>query len=151
MAQLQQFLPILLIIGVFYFLIIRPQQKRASAQRAMLAAIKPGDEIVTVGGLYAVIIEVGERIRVRVADGSELELAKQAIAQVVAPKDAPAPDADDDVEDEAAEPAGGEPERTPGLPTRAIRRCHSRGAVDVGGSAALAVPEWNKAPARSCD
>ena len=99
MAQLQQFLPILLIIGVFYFLIIRPQQKRATAQREMLASIKSGDEIVTVGGIYAVIIEVGERIRVRVADGSELELAKQAIAQVVAPKDAAAPEAADDVED----------------------------------------------------
>ena len=99
MAQLQQFLPILLIIGVFYFLIIRPQQKRATAQREMLASIKSGDEIVTVGGIYAVIIEVGERIRVRVADGSELELAKQAIAQVVAPKDAAAAEAADDVED----------------------------------------------------
>ena len=112
MAQLQQFLPILLIIGVFYFLIIRPQQKRANAQRAMLASIKPGDEIVTVGGVYAVIVEVGERIRVRVADGSELELAKQAIAQVVAAKDAlPMDVAEDDVEDEPAEPAGGEPEQ----------------------------------------
>ena len=99
MAQLQQFLPILLIIGVFYFLIIRPQQKRATAQREMLASIKSGDEIVTVGGIYAVIIEVGERIRVRVADGSELELAKQAIAQVVAPKGAAAAEAADDVED----------------------------------------------------
>ncbi len=99
MAQLQQFLPILLIIGVFYFLIIRPQQKRATAQREMLASIKPGDEIVTVGGIYAVIIEVGERIRVRVADGSELELAKAAIAQVVVPKDAAAAEAADDVED----------------------------------------------------
>ena len=105
MAQLQQFLPILLIIGVFYFLIIRPQQKRATAQREMLASIKSGDEIVTVGGIYAVIIEVGERIRVRVADGSELELAKAAIAQVVAPKDAAAQDAEDDVEsvDETAQ------------------------------------------------
>ena len=103
MAQLQQFLPILLIIGVFYFLIIRPQQKRATAQREMLASIKPGDEIVTVGGIYAVVIEVGERIRVRVADGSELELAKQAIAQVVAPKDTLAPDAGDDGADSADE------------------------------------------------
>jgi preprotein translocase subunit YajC len=114
MAQLQQFLPILLIIGVFYFLIIRPQQKRASAQRDMLAAIKSGDEIVTVGGIYAVIIEVGERVRVRVADGSELELAKQAIAQVVPPKDAAAQDDEEDGDetaqaelDEDAGPDGG--------------------------------------------
>ena len=115
MAQLQQFLPILLIIGVFYFLIIRPQQKRATSQREMLASIKSGDEIVTVGGIFAVIVEVGERIRVRVADGSELELAKAAIAQVVSPKDAVAPEAGDDVEDaddETAKPeleAGAEP------------------------------------------
>ena len=84
--QLQQLLPIALIIGVFYFLIIRPQQKRAKDQRSMLAALKPGDEIVTIGGIFATVIEVGERIRVKVADGSELELAKPAIAQVVDPR-----------------------------------------------------------------
>ncbi len=84
--QVQQLLTIALIIGVFYFLVIRPQQKRSAAQRKMLAAMKPGDEIVTIGGIFAVVVEVGDRVRVRIADGSELELSKQAIAQVVPPK-----------------------------------------------------------------
>jgi preprotein translocase subunit YajC len=100
MAQLQQFLPIILIIAVFYLLIIRPQQKRSAAQRQMLSAIKSGDEIVTIGGIYGVIVDVGERVRVRVADGSELELSKQAIAQIVPAKDEPADDDALDTQDE---------------------------------------------------
>jgi len=108
MAQLQQFLPIILIVAVFYLLIIRPQQKRSAKQREMLAAIKPGDEIVTIGGVFGVIVEVGERVRVRVADGSELELAKQAIAQIVSEKDTSAEQVPDEGEtpDSAPEDEG---------------------------------------------
>lgn len=82
MDQYANLIVIVLIIGVFYLMIIRPQQKRAQQQRDMIASLKVGDEIVTIGGIFATIVDVGERIRVRVADGTELELAKQAIGQV---------------------------------------------------------------------
>jgi len=100
-AQVTQLLFIALIIGVFYFLIIKPQQKRAKTQRDMLSALRPGDEIVTIGGIFATVIEVGDRLRVRVASGAEMELAKQAVGQVLpaAADDTVEPDAADDTAD----------------------------------------------------
>jgi preprotein translocase subunit YajC len=68
-------IPIVLMIGVFYFLLIRPQQKKQKEHQAMLDAIKTGDEVVTRGGLVGkvsgvqdnmLIIELQERVRVRV-------------------------------------------------------------------------------------
>ena len=85
-----QLLFIIAMLVVFYFLVIRPQQKRAAAQRAMIAAIRVGDEIVTVGGIFATVVEVSERLRVRTVDGSELEISPQAVGQVV-PAGAEAP------------------------------------------------------------
>jgi len=74
---------IAVLVGVFYFLVIRPQQKRTRDQRDMLSALKPGDEIVTIGGIYGTVTDVSERITVKVLGGAELELARQAVAQVV--------------------------------------------------------------------
>jgi len=82
-TQSTNLLFILAMMAIFYFLILRPQQKRARAQREMLAALTPGDEIVTVGGIYATVVSTGDRVRVRVADGSELEVALQAIGRIV--------------------------------------------------------------------
>jgi preprotein translocase subunit YajC len=89
MEQYSQLIFIALIIGAFYFLVIKPQQTRAKKQKEMIAAIKPGDEIVTIGGIFGTVLEVDDRIRVRVASGAELEIAKQAVGQVV-PADDPA-------------------------------------------------------------
>lgn len=86
------------IIAVFWFLVMRPQQQRAKKQAAMLEALAVGDEIVTIGGIFATIVEVGDRLRVRVADGSELEIARQAVAQVVPQSEAAGE------EDHASEP-----------------------------------------------
>lgn len=70
--------------GIFYFLVIRPQQKRAKQQAAMLSAIEPGVEIVTIGGIFGTVVEVGEeRLRIRVADGAELEIARRAVGSIV--------------------------------------------------------------------
>lgn len=83
--------------AMFYVLIIRPQQKRAKQQASMLSALEPGVEIVTIGGIYGTIIEVGEeRLLIRVADGSELEIARRAVGNVV-----PAGDDDETHDDEA--------------------------------------------------
>lgn len=82
MQSTQLLLPIAL-IALLYFMMIRPQQKRAKDQQSMIANIKPGDEIITIGGIYATVVSVGDRIRVAVADGSELEIATMAVGRVL--------------------------------------------------------------------
>jgi preprotein translocase subunit YajC len=69
--------------GLFYFTLIRPQRKRAMEHREMLAALAPGDEVVTVGGVYAIVVSIEERVKARLLGGAEIELAPQAIARVV--------------------------------------------------------------------
>lgn len=61
-GTLVQFFPLVLIFVVFYFLLIRPQQQKAKAHRAMLTELKRNDEVVTAGGLYGRILELGEKI-----------------------------------------------------------------------------------------
>jgi preprotein translocase subunit YajC len=72
-------------VGVaFYLLVIRPQQQQVKRQQEMIAALEPGDSIVTIGGIFATVVSVGaERIRVSVADGSELEIATRAVSALV--------------------------------------------------------------------
>ena len=87
--------------AMFYLLIIRPQQKRTKAQAEMLTALEPGVEIVTIGGIFGTIVEVGdERLRIRVADGSEFEIARRAIGSVV-----PVSDEAEPAEEESADDA----------------------------------------------
>jgi len=73
------FLPLILMFAIFYFLLIRPQQKKAKQQREMLSALKKGDRVVSSGGLHGVItgitddlitMEVAPKIRVKVSRGS---------------------------------------------------------------------------------
>lgn len=92
---------IAVMIGAFYFLVIRPQQTRARKQQELIAALKAGDEVVTIGGIYATVVSVDDRVRVAVADGTELEVAPQAIAQTIEP----AEDAEEPSGDEADQPA----------------------------------------------
>lgn len=75
--------PILLIV-VFYFLLIRPQTKRAKEHKQMVAALKKGDEVVTGGGVLGRIIEVGDNfLQVEVADGVQLKIQKQSVATLM--------------------------------------------------------------------
>ena len=70
-----------LIFGVFYFLIIRPQQKRQQALRDMIAQLKAGDKIITTGGIYATVKQVKEKsLLVMSADKSILEVSRSAVA-----------------------------------------------------------------------
>ena len=75
--------PILLIV-IFYFLLIRPQTKRAKEHKQMVAALKKGDEVVTGGGLLGRIIEVGDNfVQLEVADGVQLRVQKQAVTSLM--------------------------------------------------------------------
>ncbi len=73
-----QLLPIVLVMVIFYFLLIRPQQKRAKQHREMLMAVKRGDKIVTSGGLVGKIIKVTDD-----SDTVDIEIAKDVRVQVV--------------------------------------------------------------------
>jgi preprotein translocase subunit YajC len=80
---LVQMLPILLIIGVFYFLLIRPQQKRQRQLQETIATLKIGDRVVTNGGIIGVITTVRDTsFLIRSADKSILEIARSAIAGI---------------------------------------------------------------------
>jgi len=80
---LVQMLPILLIIGVFYFLLIRPQQKRQKQLQETISSLKIGDRVVTTGGVIGVITMVRDTsFLIRSADKSILEIARSAIADI---------------------------------------------------------------------
>lgn len=77
------FLPLLLIGVVFYFLLIRPQNQRRRAQMQMQSAIEVGDEIVTTAGIYGTITEIDDDygiVTLEVAPGTEIRVARAAIA-----------------------------------------------------------------------
>lgn len=75
--------PILLIVA-FYFLLIRPQTKRAKEHKKMVEELKKGDEVVTGGGLLGRITEIGENfIQLEVAEGIQLKIQKQAVASLM--------------------------------------------------------------------
>jgi preprotein translocase subunit YajC len=66
----QQFLPLILLFAIFYFLIIRPQQKQQKEHKAMLEALTKGDKIVTTGGLIVEIAKIEEDfIKIKLSDG----------------------------------------------------------------------------------
>ncbi len=78
------FLPIILMFGVFWFLIIRPQKKQADQRKAMIQAIKRGDKIVTNGGLFATVRDVkGDRVVATIAENVKVEIAKSSVSAVV--------------------------------------------------------------------
>jgi len=73
------FVPLLLMFAIFYFLLIRPQQKKAKEHRSMVASLKKGDRVVSSGGLHGVVtgltddvvtIEIAPKVRVKVSRGS---------------------------------------------------------------------------------
>jgi preprotein translocase subunit YajC len=83
-GDIMAFLPMVAIFVVFYFLLIRPQQKRAKETKAMLAALQKGDEVVTVGGVVGRISKLGEQYAtVEIANGVEVNVQRGAVAQVL--------------------------------------------------------------------
>ena len=81
---LMQFLPIILRFVVVWFLMSRPQQKKAKEHQAMLAALAKGDEVVTGGGIAGRVAKIGENyVSVEVSEGVEVQVQKPAIALVL--------------------------------------------------------------------
>jgi preprotein translocase subunit YajC len=83
-SLMAQLLPLILLLVVFYFLLIRPQMKRAKEHRNMLGALAKGDEVVTSGGVIGKVREIGENLLViEIADKVEIRVQKQAITSVL--------------------------------------------------------------------
>ena len=81
---LVQLLPLVLIFVVFYFLLIRPQAKRAKEHKAMVAALAVGDEVVTSGGMLGKITETGEQfLTVEVAEGVRVKVQRHTVGTVL--------------------------------------------------------------------
>ena len=83
-----QFLPLVLIFGVFYFLLIRPQQTRAKEMKAMLAALRRGDRVVTAGGILGTVQRVKEgsdEIEVDIAPNVRVTVIRDTITTVLKP------------------------------------------------------------------
>jgi len=82
-AALLQFVPLVLIFVIFYFLMIRPQQKRMKDHRALIDAVKKGDTVVTGGGLIGKVVRVDEReVEVEIAQGVRVRVVKSTLTDV---------------------------------------------------------------------
>jgi preprotein translocase subunit YajC len=84
-------IPILLLLALTYFVLIRPQRRRQKQQSEMLSELKVGSEILTAGGVYGTVRSLGDdELTVEIAPGTSVKLDKRAVAMVV-PEDEPEP------------------------------------------------------------
>jgi preprotein translocase subunit YajC len=88
-----QFLPIVGMVAIFWFLIIRPQMRQQKAHRDKVAAVKKGDQVVTAGGLLGKVIKVDEQYaEIEIAPGVKVKAVKSTIGDIVPPGGTPAND-----------------------------------------------------------
>jgi preprotein translocase subunit YajC len=92
---------LLALFAVLYLVMIRPQRARQQRQQHLLESVEPGDEVLTVGGLYGIVQSIDEEgdLVVEIADGIHVRIARRAVATVVKPED----EADEDDEHDAIE------------------------------------------------
>lgn len=79
-AGFASFLPIILMFAVFYFLLIRPQQKRTKEHKNMLSALKRGDEVITAGGIFGRIHEIGDDYAILDVGGTKMKVLRSSIS-----------------------------------------------------------------------
>ncbi len=79
---IMSFLPLIAIVVVFYFFMIRPQMKKAKDQKKYIEGLKKGDKILTIGGIYGKVVEVREdaTLIMEVEDGTKMKIAKSAVS-----------------------------------------------------------------------
>lgn len=82
-AGFASFIPLILMFAVFYFLLIRPQQKRAKEHKAMLSVLKRGDEVLTTGGIYGRIMEVADDYLILDLGDTKIKVARSAVSGVI--------------------------------------------------------------------
>ena len=94
MDAVGQFIPLILIFGIMYFLLIRPQQKKMKEHQNMVSSLRRGDQVVTQGGLIGKVVKVKENneLEVELTEGVKVRVVQSTIAQVLS-KTEPATDA----------------------------------------------------------
>lgn len=81
--MLTSFAPLIIIFAIFYFLMIRPQKKKAQEYKKMLDALKPGDKIMTAGGIHGVVEKVGTNtVTVKIAANTSVKLSKNSVSML---------------------------------------------------------------------
>ena len=85
MSGIEQFVPLILIFGIMYFLLIRPQQKKLKDHQAMVAALRRGDQVVTQGGIIGKVVKVKDdgELEIEIADGVKVRVIQSTIANVI--------------------------------------------------------------------
>ena len=80
-----QFIPLILIFVIFYFFLIRPQQKRVKDHKAMVESLKRGDEVITSGGIIGIVDRVMEddRIEVIIGEGTKVQIIRSTITSLL--------------------------------------------------------------------
>ncbi len=102
---MEALLPLLITFGLMWVLLIRPQKRRVEMQQAVVASLRPGDEIITTAGIYGTILSVDEdTLSVEIAPGVALRMVRQAVSQRIGPDD------EDDEADEVSGPSTTEDE-----------------------------------------
>ena len=82
---------LVLMVGIFYFMMIRPQQRREKERRALLSAVKSGDRVLFSGGMLGIVTNVKDKILViKIADNVKVEVVRSAVTQVLGKDEEPA-------------------------------------------------------------
>ncbi len=82
-SPILQFLPLIFLFVIFYFLLIRPQQQKQKELSNMLSKLDKNDEVITAGGVHATVVSVGDKTAtVRIAENVKVEIEKSSITQV---------------------------------------------------------------------
>ena len=83
-AAITSFVPLIAIFGIMYFLLIRPQQKKLKTHKAMVAALRKGDQVITQGGIIGKVFKAGDtEVEVEIADGVRVRVVRSTITQVL--------------------------------------------------------------------
>lgn len=83
MAAFQQIIPLVFMFGIFYFLLIRPQQKKAKEHKALLESMKKGDNVITAGGVHGKITAVeNDLVTLEIANNVNIKITKSYIAAI---------------------------------------------------------------------
>ncbi len=78
--------PLVVMLGIFYFLLIAPMRKRQKQQEQMIGGLKPGDRVLTTGGIYGTIVGIkDDRLTLRIADQVKVEVAKSSVSGLDTP------------------------------------------------------------------
>ena len=82
MAGIENLIFLALLIGIFYFMLIRPQKRRVEQHKQLVQSVSNGDEVVTIGGMYGTVVSIGDdEMELEVSPGTRVRFVKSAIAR----------------------------------------------------------------------